>query len=570
MKYPGRGLTNIQKFFIFLTAIFIIAIADYRSFVAKSEKVELYDELDTSISSVRVSMTKLEYLLDMFVVARRFENTTVELIKSDVSKLDENITEALGNPKYNKLLENNTLLSEEIASISDDWQVIKAEIKKLDASMPQDEIMLIHNSVDVNTVLITGKADRLLNIIHESSKGVFADLKELALNSIIGFIVFVLFGSLIFHKKVSSPIQKAVKAARKASAGDLSARFKEDSRSVFGRFAGELNLMLENISDFQASKDEKIRDLDLELRNKAVQISALGGLLAFGGRSLSLPDIFNISVKEAAKSADAAAIYMHDEGALRLKASAGFDDIIFKGGSVIPFNDLKGLSDRAATIEFRHLDDFPSTAYGDFLKSNGFARLTCVPLTYDRETMGFLFAAFKDTRGAKYDSVPFHEAIAAGASLSAGHINLFQKELNSKRFLERIINQTPFGVAVFDKDGACVLANSALKRFIGADQKAALTGEYRIFEDNVFTSQGMLTAIKKTYEGFTTEFIINYDPAAVSRYGFAGPPRRLKIKSVPLYDTGGEISNIMLIYEEQTEIAEASIKTGETMNEKGI
>jgi hypothetical protein len=59
-----------------------------------------------------------------------------------------------------------------------------------------------------------------------------------------------------------------------------------------------------------------------------------------------------------------------------------------------------------------------------------------------------------------------------------------------------------------------------------------------------------------------TEFIINYDPKAIKRFNFNGTPSKLRIKSIPLYDSGGEISNIALLYEEVTEDEESAEGVG--------
>src|SRR5574337_390758 len=209
MKLPFKGLSNIQKFFITLSVLFAIAIVDYQSFIEKSRRIEVYDDLNFRISAIRVSITKLEYLLDMFAVARRFENTTVELIKGDVDNLDENVNAVLGNPRYASVLKDDTMLSEGMNSIADDWQTIKNEINRLNNALSQDEIMLVHNSVDMNSVMVTEKSDRLLSIIAESRKGIFDDAKTLAFESIVGFILLVLVASLFFQKRVVSPANRA-------------------------------------------------------------------------------------------------------------------------------------------------------------------------------------------------------------------------------------------------------------------------------------------------------------------------------------------------------------------------
>ena len=50
-----------------------------------------------------------------------------------------------------------------------------------------------------------------------------------------------------------------------------------------------------------------------------------------------------------------------------------------------------------------------------------------------------------------------------------------------------------------------------------------------------------------------TKFILHYNPASLKRYDFPDSPMEIKINSIPFYDAGGEISSIMLLYEDLTD-----------------
>lgn len=562
MKLPFKGLSNIQKFFITLSVLFVIAIVDYQSFIEKSRRIEVYDDLNFRISAIRVSITKLEYLLDMFAVARRFENTTVELIKGDVDNLDENVNAVLGNPRYAKVLKDDTMLSEGMNSIADDWQTIKNEINRLNNALSQDEIMLVHNSVDMNSVMVTEKSDRLLSIIAESRKGIFDDAKTLAFESIVGFIMLVLIASLFFQKRVVSPASRAASVARRVLTGDYGARFKEDNSAV-GRLNAELNRMLESISDSLGRKDRQGSELAAESLKKTGQIDAVRSILDLAGRSLSQDDIFNASVRMAAagSGAEAAAIYAQTQGGFRLKAASGFEDSLIKASSFISSAGSGSPGGGASAFE-----PGSDSLGGAFREATGFKRFIAAPMEYNREITGVVVAGFK-TCEPSASAGPFLEAIASALAVSAGHTGLFQAEHSSRRFLERVIHQMPFGLVVFDKSGTCLMMNSSLKRLLGAEQKFIPEGRYRVFEDEVLSSQGMMTSIKKAYEGYVTEFIINYNPGLVSRYNFTSVPKRFRIKSFPLYDAGGEISNIALLYEDLTDSHElgAGTKPGDAI-----
>jgi len=556
------GLSNIQKYAVALSLILIVAFLDYRSFSAKTQHIEVYDDLNYRLSSVRVSISKLEYLLDMFVVARRFETTTVDMIKGDVDKLDENINEVLNERQYGRILASNKKLADGMASIDTDWQTIKNEIKRLHATLPQDEIMLLHNAVDVNTVLVTEKTDRLLSIVAESRKALLKAAKNQAFDTAVGFLVLMFLVSLIFNKKVVSPINKARRTAMRVASGASHVRFHEDTLSSMGLFSRELNRMLDTMAEVMRHKDQKIADSVAETERKTTQIEALSRLLSSGGRSLSINDFFAFAVKEAVLSggAEGSVIYLIEDGLLKLKASAGFDDNFTREIAEVPLADL----DLASAQDGLCLTDLesgaPAPAYSFFFKGRGYGTLACSQISYNNDTAGVVCSAFAPDK--VFDPV-FFKALASSIGALSGHVNLFQKEHGTRKFIERVMNQMPFGVAVFDTNGACLMLNAVLKKYLGADNRFNLVGEYTIFKDDVFESAGMLPSIMKSYEGFATEFIINYNPGLVKRYFFSGQPRRLRVKSFPLYDAGGEISNIVLLYEDFPEASEGTVASGE-------
>src|SRR3990172_11377418 len=109
MKPPSKSLATGIKLFLAFPVISLVAFWDCRLFLDKAGRIELYDELTYHINSIKVSITRLEYTLDMFVVARRFEDTTVSLIKRDVEHLDVLIGAAVRNPRYAALTRENGL-----------------------------------------------------------------------------------------------------------------------------------------------------------------------------------------------------------------------------------------------------------------------------------------------------------------------------------------------------------------------------------------------------------------------------------------------------------------------------
>ncbi len=549
MKLNFRGLSNTQKLFLSLFVLFAIAFLDYRSFTSMHRQVELYDDLNTRISSIRVSIAQLEYLLDTFTVAGSLENTSVELIRHDVERLDESIGLVVNNPGFREAAASNAQLEDVLGAISEDWKTIKAEIWRLNDAISRDEIILVHNAVDMNSVLVIEKTERLMGRIAAERARIFDETKSLARTSIIGFVLFILAAAFLAYRRYIRPLERAALTARRLSDGDSSASFRED-RSTLGHLSIELNRMVASFKEASERKDRMRGDIEAELKTAWIGLEAVGSILKFAGRSLSLPDVFKAAVREStcAFGTGAVAVYAMEDGAFRLKASEGFDDNFMREWASAEQTAFDPID--KGTAVFKALDRVRPAGLAAHLRESGFAGIVIAPIEFDSRPMGVLVAALKEASGG---AVAFYVSIAAALGVSAGHVGLLQAEMVQRKFLERVVNQVPFGVAVFGRDGSCVMMNSVLKKLLGADPGANAHRRYSVFEDDILSAQGMLTSIKKAYEGYSTEFIIHYNPTLLSRCGFMGAAKRLKIRSIPLYDSGGEISNIALLYEDMTD-----------------
>lgn len=554
MRSPFKSLSSFQKFFITLSILFIVAIIDYQTFLAKSRKVELYDEMNLRITSTRVAITKLEYLMDMFTVARRFESGTIELIKGDVAALNENITGLVENPKYSAVWKKDAILAEGMRTMSDDWGIIKAEIKRLNDAMSQDEVMLIHNAVDMNTVLANEKAERLIAALSERRHGVFNESKSLALRTIIGFVLLMLIVSLVYYKKVISPLSKASRVVRRILSGDSGARFQEGSGAV-GAFGAELNLVAESIDRSLKLKAAECAGLRDALQEKSIQIKAVASIMSFAGRSLAQGEVFGYALAEtvAAARADSCAVYMLEGGLLKLKGSAGFDELFAReAGTLAGFPAGHSCSGSAIFENISVLEEPLRSA----LMASGGMLAASVPLVYNNEAAGLLLVMYRDPERFNSERLMFFEAVAASIAVASGHSGLFQREHSTRKFFERLLAQLPVGLAVFASDGRCSLLSAQARRMLGVDPGMEASG-YSVFEDELLASQGILTTIRKSYEGYSTEFIINYSPMSSRALGIVMAPVKLRIRSFPLYDAGGEISNIALLYEDLTGMPDA-------------
>lgn len=557
MKPSPKGLSSYLKFFAAFFFITIIVFADYYAFFSRSNRLELYDDLGGRLNSIRASTVRFGHKFDMLLAARRFDATTLTLVKRDLERLDRDIGAVVGNPGYITIVNDNIMLSEGLVSIAEGWQAIKNVIANLKAASTEEEVMLVHNAVDVNAVLINEISERLLGVIYNSRTKVLDSIRSQVLYSLTGFLIVIIAAFMVFYMRYLAPLQAASSTADRISSGALTEKFGLRGGNHIRKLADRLNAMLKVFTEENSLWDKKYRKIAEELNNTRGQIEALGILNVFAGSSLSWAEMFSSSVKEAVGrgGVDGAGIYIEEGGVFVLKASAGFDEPLIDYPGAIPPRGAPG--DETDVRIFNDLDEYPDTRYAALLKSAGFSSLVSVPVSYDNRTIGYFYACFREEDKAIAHAVPFIEAITSNLRGFAGYVDLFHMERNEKRFLERVVNQVPFGVAVFDASGTCRMVNNVLKRFLGAGSDVDLVGDFQIFEDDVLLAQGMIPTIRKTYEGYGTEFIINYNPALLKKYKFKSAVKRFKISSMPFYDQGGEISSIILLYEDLSDSAES-------------
>ena len=413
MKNPQKGRFNIWKFSVFFSLIFIIiAVIDYRSFSGKTKEIELYDDLSYRLNALKVSVIKLDYLLDMSVEAG-FKKSSVALIKTEMKQVDGDLNDILDDPEYTGMFKDNNLISEGRKSILNDWPVVRSEIMRLDDGRSRDELMLISNEVEMNTVLVVERLGRLSNVMRESGKGLISDIKKQVLNSGIAFILLMLGSWLTLYLSAHVPVRKARSAARRLASGDLSVRFRGGGHGYFGKLAIELNAMLNALIANLSEKEEITRQLHAESSARAAQLEAIGNILRFAGSSLSKSGVFNVAVEEAVKAgADAAAIFCFEDGAPELKSSVGFEDGALKELETAAPEPLARMAVRAEA--FNGLDENADKKYGRILSRHGFDVLLATPVLHNNKTTGSFFAAYRWEKAAE-DVACFLDTAAAVA-----------------------------------------------------------------------------------------------------------------------------------------------------------
>ncbi|MEK6790870.1 MAG: GAF domain-containing protein [Deltaproteobacteria bacterium] len=546
---PITRLTGFQKLAILLTLISLSAVYEYFILSGKLNKILVYDELSDSLSSIKTRVLRLEYLLDMYVVASRFENTTVEMIKDEVSGLDRDINEKLFNPPFRKRLADDAMLYDGISDIADDWRVITGEINRLNSASSKDEVILIHNAVDTNTVLVIERATTLLKVTFDNRNAVFFEIGRHVFLSLAVFLAFAVFLAALYLSRIHRRAALFVQTAGRVAGGARFERFPESGGYAY-TLGFALNNMLDSFDGMLDEKDRRCSSMRVELEGMARRMKAVSAFLSFAGASLSQVELFTMLLKELAQSLsiDAAAVYLIEENEMRLKSSVGFPEEYAREASAIWKGADNGEDRRSGESRiFERIEDYPDSAYARMLGHAGFNMLFIAPMSYDKEVTGLLYLAFKERAAVSDETKMFFETIAGAAALAAGHIALFQREFTQKRFYERILNQLPLGAAVFDSDGYCRFFNDRIKKLIGADASASFAGIYRLFDDDALAASGALDELKKVYDGAACETVVNYDPALLVRYGFKGKPRRLRFNGLPLFDPSGDIREILVV-----------------------
>ncbi|MBI5235551.1 MAG: GAF domain-containing protein [Deltaproteobacteria bacterium] len=543
-------LTGFQKLVILLILISLSAVYEYFILSGKLNKISVYDELSDRLNSVKTRVARLEYLLDMYVVASRFENTTVEMIKDDVSEIDKDINERLSGPGFRKLLAQDAMLYDGISSIADDWRVITGEINRLNSASSKDEVILIHNAVDTNTVLVNERATTLLKVTFDNRNAVFSEIKSHVIGSLAVFLAFAVLLAALYRSRVHSLMQRLISTAGSVAGGARTGRFSESGGFAYP-LGSALNDMLDSFEGMLDEKDKILAGKVAQLESMGNRMKAVSTFLSFAGSSISTDALFTALLTELARSRSiAAAVYLIDENEMRLKSSVGFPEEYAREASAVWKGAPGDESLRSGKSRiFERMEDYPDHAYASLLARAGFNVLFIAPMSYDGVVTGLLYLAFKERIAVSDEARLFFETLSGAAAVVAGHISLFQREFERKRFYERILNQLPQGAAVFDRDGYCRFFNERAKKLMGADAGAGFADVYRLLDDDALAASGALDELKKAYDGAASETVVDYDPALLAKYGFKGKARRLRINGLPLFDPSGDIREILVVYD---------------------
>ncbi|MBI5233743.1 MAG: hypothetical protein HY880_05255 [Deltaproteobacteria bacterium] len=546
------GLSITRKFAIFLAFFFLFVLVNSLLFIFKSKEIVFYDDLERRLNAIKFSILRLEYVLDMYVVGWQFEKQRIELLTEDLARVDRHVSELAGL-EYEVFFEDKSPLIDGMKSLSEDWKTIQNELSRLNKALSKDEVFLIHNAVDMNTFLFAERSDNLLKDISEGRKGVYDDIKGMAVESLVIFMLLILIAGAIFHRRVLSPIKRLARLAA-ASNSDTRIMLNESSGEA-GEISRAFNRHLETSVRLRSAMQKEIVALTAESGLRRSQIDALMRIASTAGGSLVEADLLRSVADSALDAAGAGvlALYMKHGENLRLVSSSGMDaQAAAEVSSMSADFLLHEVKEKARIIEAGSEESVRS-GFKKFFDIMGSSFLICVPIPSMDGPRGYIVVSY-----ASYDSmslatggyIPFVEAAASLVGVLMAYALLFRAEYDRKDFLERLFEHAPEGIAVFSMDGKALMLNNALKDCLGVGSEDDFIARYNIFEDDIFEEGGFMPLIRSSYEGRTNEMVVDYDPAQLTWCDFKGAAKRLRITSFPVYNASGGIIGIGLTYEE--------------------
>jgi PAS domain-containing protein len=565
MKKIYKGLSITKKFLIFLFFLFTVIGASSWLFAEKSEEAGAYDDLNSRLNDIKLSMVKLEYTLDMFLVARHFEEEKIELIPSEVRTLDLNMRE-LESQAYTSFSANSPI-AEGMKFLAEDWRLIKDDFNRLNTALSYDVVLLIHNSIDMNMFLFYEKTEKLLDDVARGRQAAFHHIKILVLWGFIISVLLLLAAGIILIITGFYPFRELSDGAVSVLDGKYNITFKDKVSGEAGVLARALNFLQDSVNESHLLIEQKADEQAFELEQGRKHVEALTDLADTAGGSLSQNDIFMSAINVSAinTGAAAAAIFLlDDKGALNFKAASGIDAAFGDEIQVIPPGErLTFWGDGSSKLVLKDIEEYPDGKLKSFLKSRNYTSVLSYPIPYNKSVIGIILLIFSEPESLSEESGPFLRAVASFVGASTGQINFFYEEHAKKTFLDSIVQQSPLGIAVFNRDGTATMLNATLKRMLGVPAEGEFVGKYKLFEDNIFDSSGAISMIRESFDGHVNEMVVDYDASILTWYDFNGSFLKLKIKSFPIYDAGGEISGIALLYEDLAVFADNSLTTGE-------
>jgi two-component system cell cycle sensor histidine kinase/response regulator CckA len=124
--------------------------------------------------------------------------------------------------------------------------------------------------------------------------------------------------------------------------------------------------------------------------------------------------------------------------------------------------------------------------------------------------------------------------------------------MESREYLNRILEQTPIAVMVFTPGGDLVDVNEAFLRLFGASDKDTILGKVNIFESAFARKANLRGYLDAAFRGEVVDIpSIDVDPrTAEPGLAMAGNERTVRVKMFPVVDRNGVIVNVVAMLED--------------------
>jgi PAS domain S-box-containing protein len=149
---------------------------------------------------------------------------------------------------------------------------------------------------------------------------------------------------------------------------------------------------------------------------------------------------------------------------------------------------------------------------------------------------------------------------------------LTEEELReSERFLNNIIDQSPYAIWISDEKGVLIRINKACCEVLNITEEEVL-GKYNVLEDNIVEEQGLKPLVKKVYEqGETANFELKYDTSRLKKPDLAKQVYMiLDVTIFPIKNDIGKVMNAAILHIDITERKRAEENLAKSLEEKEI
>ncbi|VAV84415.1 hypothetical protein MNBD_DELTA01-1057 [hydrothermal vent metagenome] len=547
MNKQGKVFSVTHKFVLLIIFFMMLFVGDIWLLHNKTQGVERFDELNHRLSVLTTDIVRLEYVLDISVITKDYEDKRGGAITTDIANINKSFKD-LTRPDYAELFKGEAEFVEVRDSMVADWKAIYSELKRLSKVKTEEELMLIHNVVDMNTFILSESSNRLKEFVQERKNIEFEGRANILLLALAISFLAVFVVMFFFFIKMVLPFERFFGDVITFLQSGARGKMAEDFPGDLGKISHEINVACEKSMKSVLSTDKKLKQLENEVCAKVGKLNALNTVAMMLASSLSQYEIFMVAVSEVlnAVGAEAGMVYLKEGGMLKLKVSKGFSETFFYKGEDVPLSEkYTGEELTKEPVVFKSLDQYPEGNHKDVLLAEGVKSVVSTPILNENNVVGFFDIAFKKEESNMDRHLAFLKAISSNIGVAVGYSELFSREHETSTFLERVIQQIPYGLAVFDVDGLCAMANSAFKNLVGGDVSTDFVGNYNIFNDDEFVRQGLSTFVKNSYNGR----IMNFGAEYKSNYLGVDRVASFKVMSFPLYDAAGNIRQVALCFD---------------------